>query len=155
MEDFVSLTEKRLSSLRIPCQIVSHGTYGRKTEQIAPFFGIGKGGILKTLTFISGSGHAIIAILPKGREVEIPLLENRAGLGSLRLAKSPEVKAITGMEIGGVSPFALALPVFIDSSIETEKTVILAAGDPEISAVLSGKDVEKGCPGSVRGEFTK
>ncbi len=155
MADFVSLTEKRLSSLRIPCQIVSHSTYGRKTEQIAPFFGIGKGGLLKTLTFVSESGKAIIAILPKGREVDVPLLETAAGIGSLRLAKSPEVKAITGMEIGGVSPFAISLPVFIDASIEAEKTVILSAGDPEISAVISGKDIEKGCLGALKCSFTK
>jgi prolyl-tRNA editing enzyme YbaK/EbsC (Cys-tRNA(Pro) deacylase) len=134
-----------LSKLRIPCQLILHKDYGRKAEEVAPLFGVGKNDALKVLTFLSDSGKACLVILPKNSEVDEEKLSDSFG-EKLRLAKSPEVRKITGEEIGGVTPFGKDLPVFIDSSCLQKKFVLVSAGVPDASIKLAGADLAKALP---------
>ncbi|MFH0961886.1 MAG: YbaK/EbsC family protein [archaeon] len=148
------LARKILAELKIPCQILDHSSYGRKSELVAPLFGIPKKNLLKTLTFISQDGQAILAILPKGSEVDEKRLAVLAGSGKLRLAKAPEVLHLTGSEIGGVTPIGSKLPAVIESSIIGEENVIISGGTPETSIVLSGKELARASK-ALSGAFSK
>lgn len=132
---------KELSKLGVPCQLVSHESFGRRPESVAPLFNVQKGAILKTVTFVSQSGEGVLAVLQKGLEVKTQFLEKASGKDGLRLARASEVVRLTGSPLGGASPIASKIPVFADSKIPLEANVIVPGGDPELSLVIAGKDL--------------
>ena len=72
----------------------------------------------------------------------------------LSFAPAEETVAVTGMEIGGVTPFGLHVefPVFVDSAITDVSRVIVGGGtrgmkvivDPEVFSRMNGVEVVEG-----------
>jgi prolyl-tRNA editing enzyme YbaK/EbsC (Cys-tRNA(Pro) deacylase) len=79
------------------------------------------------------------------------LVRQRLGVKKVSFADSDQTKALTGMEIGGVTVFGLPddLPVWIDSAVVEHDWVVIGAGsrtakirlDPRQFAVLDGFEI--------------
>lgn len=102
--------------------------------------------IIKTLVF---SGEDTVAVMSPGdTSVEEEKLEDFVGT-DLELASPSEVEKATGYVVGGVSPFDLEIPVYMDESILENDVVRPAAGsrvvgaiiDPEALKQLTGAEV--------------
>jgi prolyl-tRNA editing enzyme YbaK/EbsC (Cys-tRNA(Pro) deacylase) len=81
-------------------------------------------------------------------------VRDRLGTRKASFASADETREITGMEIGGVTPFGLpdGLPIWIDAAVMDRPRVILGGGSrswkvistPEILAVLPAAAVVEG-----------
>ncbi|HLI00080.1 MAG TPA: YbaK/EbsC family protein [Acidimicrobiales bacterium] len=81
-------------------------------------------------------------------------VRKRLGVRKASFAPAEETAALTGMTIGGVTPFALpdGLPVWIDSRVMERKRIVLGGGSrsgkvlapPEVLTALPGAEVVEG-----------
>jgi prolyl-tRNA editing enzyme YbaK/EbsC (Cys-tRNA(Pro) deacylase) len=84
-------------------------------------------------------------------------VRDRLGTRKASFASADETRALTGMEIGGVTPFGLPaeLPVWIDSAVMARPRIVLGGGSrswkviaaPEILTALPGALVVEGLAG--------
>jgi prolyl-tRNA editing enzyme YbaK/EbsC (Cys-tRNA(Pro) deacylase) len=79
------------------------------------------------------------------------------GVRKLSFASGEQTVAVTGMEIGGVTPFGLASPppIYVDSAVVSLDRIIVGGGsramkvrvDPEVFARMDGVQVTTGLAG--------
>lgn len=84
-------------------------------------------------------------------------VRDRLGTRKASFASADETRALTGMEIGGVTPFGLpaGLPVWVDPAVMARPRVVLGGGSrswkviapPEILLALPGVEVVDGLAG--------
>ena len=94
--------------------------------------------IIKTLIFIGESPVAVLC--PGDTSVETEKLEELLGT-SVRMANPEEVTEETGYVIGGVSPFDLDLPVYMEEDILDMDRVKPAAGSRVVGVNLNPEDL--------------
>jgi Cys-tRNA(Pro) deacylase len=100
--------------------------------------GVDEKQIIKTLIFI---GEEPIAVLcPGNTSVETEKLEKILGT-NVRMANPEEVTEETGYIIGGVSPFDLNVPVYMDEDIQEMERVKPAAGSRVVGVNLRPEDL--------------
>jgi Cys-tRNA(Pro) deacylase len=83
--------------------------------------------IIKTLVFKAGDKF-IAALTPGNKRADTEKLKKASDSQEIRMAKPKEVKNQTGYTIGGVSPFDLEIPTYIDKSLLKHSEVRPAAG---------------------------
>ena len=86
--------------------------------------------IVKSLVFIA-DGRPLVVLCCGDNRVSVKRLEDVRRARSVRRATADEAKAHTGFPIGGVPPFAHALEVVADQTLERFETVWAAAGLPD------------------------
>jgi len=98
--------------------------------------------------------HALCLVLATTRLDVNHAVADLLGVKKLSFASAEETAALTGMVLGGVTPFALPerLPVYVDARVLGRPTVIVGGGsrstkvrvDPEIFGRLPGCRVVEG-----------
>lgn len=97
--------------------------------------------IVKTLVFKTGKDF--VAVLAPGDErVDTDKLRETTGEENVRMANPEEVKNQTGYIIGGVSPFDLNIPVYMEKSLLQHDLVRPAAGSRILGAEIAPEDLE-------------
>lgn len=96
--------------------------------------------IIKTLIFIGENPVAVLC--PGDTSVETEKLEDVLGT-DVRMANPEEVKEETGYVIGGVSPFDLDLPVYMEEDILDLDRVKPAASSRVVGVNLRPEDLKE------------
>jgi len=97
-------------------------------------------------------GHFVACLVLATTRLDVNgLVRQRLGVKKVSFADSEQTRALTGMEIGGVTIFGLAadLPVWIDSAVVEHDWVVIGAGsrtakirlDPRQFAGLDGFEI--------------
>lgn len=95
-------------------------------------------------------GNYAVVVCPVGRRVNLAAVAERMGCDRLEMASNEELTAVLGYAPGGVSPIAAGdMPVFMDQTLVTEPSVLVAAGrvqveieiDPTLLRDLTGAEV--------------
>jgi Cys-tRNA(Pro) deacylase len=107
--------------------------------------------IVKTLVFKAGDDF-VAALCPGDSRVSEQKLEEITG-EEVRMAKPSEVKKATGYVVGGVSPFDLDIPVYMEESLTHHKEVKPAAGSRVVGVTLEPEEL-KSATGSQPHELT-
>lgn len=98
--------------------------------------------------------YAVCVVLAPHRLDVNRVVRARLGTRKASFAAADETRALTGMEIGGVTPFGLpaGLPIWIDAAVMTRARVVLGGGSrawkviapPAILLTLPGAEVVDG-----------
>lgn len=96
--------------------------------------------IVKTLVFIADEPVAVLC--PGNKRASEDKLEDIVG-SNVRMANPDEVEESTGYVIGGVSPFDLGIPVYMDESILEHDTVRPAAGSRVVGANVDPENLSQ------------
>ena len=98
--------------------------------------------------------YAVCVVLAPHRLDVNRVVRARLGTRKASFAAAEETRALTGMEIGGVTPFGLPadLPIWIDAAVMTRARVVLGGGSrrwkviapPAILLTLPGVEVVEG-----------
>lgn len=109
--------------------------------------------IVRSLLFRLAQGDYLMALVAGPRQVDWKGLRRIVGQSRLTTASADEVRAVTGYEIGAVSPFALPQPVrvLLDESVLREAEVSIGSGERGTTVILAtagllralGDDVER------------
>ena len=103
--------------------------------------------VLKTIIFI-GDSEPVMAVLPGDKKVSTDKLKEITKQ-NLRMAKPEEVREITGYNIGGVSPFGVAITKIIDESSFNSSPLNTGSGTPEIGLEFSPEELKKAWDGII------
>lgn len=110
-------------------------------EESAENTGVDKQKIVKTLIFIAGN-RPVAVLCPGDSRVDEDRLEQLTG-ETVRMARPSEVKQATGYIVGGVSPFDLDIPVYMEESILEHDTVKPAAGSRVVGVEIDPEKLKK------------
>jgi prolyl-tRNA editing enzyme YbaK/EbsC (Cys-tRNA(Pro) deacylase) len=135
--------QQALDAAAVGAKVIELEVAARTSQQAADALGIAVGQIAKSLIFRAvPSGRAVLVIAAGDRRVE----EGRIAmlLGEAIERASPQfVREHSGFAIGGVAPFAHALPMttFIDVSLRRFDVVWAAGGTPHCVFPISPADL--------------
>ena len=79
----------------------------------------------------AGEPQYVLCVLLATTRLDVNrVIRKRLGVRKASFASGEETRALTGMEIGGVTPIALPndLPIWIDEAVTQRKRIILGAG---------------------------
>lgn len=104
--------------------------------------------VIKTLVFIGSD--PIIVVMPGDKRANITKIEKLTGEHGLRMAKPAEVKALTGYDMGSVTPFGVnqAIKQFADNSTLTLPSLILGSGKSDSLIKISQSEFGKAFSGT-------
>ncbi len=110
-------------------------------EESAENTGVDEEKIVKTLVFIAGD-EPVAVLCPGHARVSEEKLRDAAGENDIRMAKPDEVRDATGYHVGGVSPFDLEIPVYMEESILEHRKVKPAAGSRVVGVTIDPGELE-------------
>ena len=116
----------------------------RTAQQAADALGIAVGQIAKSIVFRRKSDDVAVLVVTSG-DKRVDEKKVDALVGKTGRADAEFVKAKTGFSIGGVSPFAHAMPpvALIDRELFRFDEIWAAAGHPHAVVKLSPHDLER------------
>ncbi len=142
LEQFLGFMEDDIENVRRVIRCVEENSIDAefmvhaKAETVAESAentGVEESEIVKTLVFIAGEPVAVLC--PGHTSVSESKLEELTD-SSVRMANPDEVEDATGYKVGGVSPFDLDIPVYMEESILERETVKPAAGSRVVGVTL-------------------
>jgi Cys-tRNA(Pro) deacylase len=149
LETFLDLIEEDLENIRrvigfckekdLDVEFMVHAK-SETVDESAENVGISEDKIVKTLVF--KAGEEFVAVLcPGDQRVSEEKLEEITG-ENIRMANPSEVKENTGYIVGGVSPFDLDIPVFMEESILENEEVKPASGSRVIGVSVDPEQLK-------------
>ncbi len=105
-----------LSDEGVPHEIVHLPSSSSTAQLAADALGVPVGEVVKSLVFVLDDRRPVMALVAGDATVDAGALAREAGAAEVRLARSGEVRELTGYQPGAVSPVALEtdLPVIAD-----------------------------------------
>lgn len=144
-----------LESLGIEYEIVACDPALADTAQFCEAYGYALEESANTIVVVGKSDppvYAACVVLATTRLDVNKLVKKRLGVRGASFARGDDIERLTGMAIGGVTPFGLPsdLPLWVDSRVMERTRIILGGGSrdrkvlarPEILAALGGVVVE-------------
>ena len=148
MQEFLDLIEEDKQNIRRAIQEIQEKQVdveflihpkSKTVKQSSESTGFKQENILKTLIFIADNPVAVLC--PGNTTVSEKKLKRTTG-HEARLATPEEVTKHTGYHIGGVSPFDLEIPVYMEKSILNKDRVKPAAGSKITGVSITPKDLK-------------
>lgn len=99
--------------------------------------------VVRSILFRLGPEEYAMVLVGGPQQVDWKALRRHLGRSRLTMATPEEVRAITGYEIGAVSPFALPRPVrvLLDESVLREAEVSIGSGVRGTAVILAAADL--------------
>jgi Cys-tRNA(Pro) deacylase len=147
MNQFLEFFEEDIQNIRRVLEYVDRNDLDVKfrvhpkaetCEESARHSDLDKGQIVKTLVFRGENFFAVLA--PGDSRVDEERLEELRG-EDVRMANPDEVEQSTGYVIGGVSPFDLEIPVYMEESLTEYNRVRPAAGSRNVGVEISPEEL--------------
>ena len=149
LDEFIGFMERDIENVKRAIETVEDADIdvefmvhekAETVEESAQNTDIEKGDIVKTLVFIADEP---LAVLCSGdRRVEEEKLEEVVG-EEVRMASPQEVEDATDYVIGGVSPFDLDIPVYMEEGVLQSELVKPAAGSRVVGVEINSSDLKE------------
>ncbi len=133
-----------LAARGIPHEIVQLPTASPTAQLAAEALGVGVGEVVKALLFVLDDDRPVLALVTGDRVVDAGALARAVGAADVRLARSREVRELTGYLPGAVSPCALAtaVPVVADPSVFAQEVVYCGGGTTTTMLKIRSEDLD-------------
>ncbi len=95
--------------------------------------------IAKTLSFEDGEG-CLLVVAAGDRKVDNRLFKETFGMKA-KMLSAERVSTLIGHAVGGVCPFGVDCPVYLDESLQRFETVFPACGTPSSAVRLSPQEL--------------
>lgn len=144
-----------LDALGIPHRVFVHPGPVHSLEQAAQERGQRPQQVVRSILFRLGEGRYAMVLMAGARQVSWPTLRRHFGQSRLTMATEDEVLAVTGFQIGAVSPFGLPAPldVLVDDSVLAEEEVSIGSGERGTTIILRTEHLLAGLGEVITGSF--
>ncbi|MCA9969903.1 MAG: hypothetical protein KC425_06795 [Anaerolineales bacterium] len=129
-----TLAMKFLDGKKVPYAVVAYPNTMRDAAEIAVLLGIPPGQMFKTLVVQAPEGvpraKPMLVLVPADRQLDLKLLAKATGAKKLKLATHAEAEALTGLQVGGISPLVLVnkgFQIYVDESARDFEQVYVSA----------------------------
>ena len=135
-----TLAMRLLEGKKIAYEAVSYDASERDAEKIAAQLGVPPEQVFKTLVVAApqdgrSSSKPLLVVIPANRHLDLK-----------KLATYQQAEAMTGLQVGGISPLALlnkGFAIFIDELATSQTQIFVSAGERGIQIRLSPQDLRK------------
>ena len=131
-----------LQKIGIPYELIEIDPESSDTQAFCERYGYPPEQTCNTILVTSKKGakmYAACVALANTRLDVNKRVKNLMGVSKVSFASSPEMVALTGMEVGGVTPIGLPeeLPLYVDQRIMNQEWVILGGGSRGLKVKVS------------------
>ena len=147
---------RALRDRNIPFREFRHPGPVSSLEQAAAERGQRLEQIIRSILFRLAQDEYLMMLVAGPRQVDWKALRHYVGQSRLTMASADEVREVTGYEIGAVSPFALARPVWVmlDESVTREEEISIGSGVRSTTVILKSADLMRALGGVERVSLT-
>ena len=133
-----------LTGRLVPHDIVHLPSSSCTAQLAAEALGVPVGDVVKSLLFLLDDSRPVLALVPGDTTVDVVALARETGAAQVRLAKSREVRELTGYKPGAVTPCALAteVPVVADPGVFAPDVVYCGGGTTTTMLKIRSADLD-------------
>ena len=134
---------RALAELGVPHRIFVHPGQVHSLEQAARERDQSPDEVVRSIVFRLNKDEYVMVLITGERQVSWPALRKHLGASRVTMAKPEEVRAVTGYELGTVSPFGLPQPlrVLVDESVTAQAEVSIGSGVRGVAVILKTDDL--------------
>jgi len=134
---------RSLAAMGTPLREFRHPGPVASLEQAAEERGQRPAQVVRSILFRTGPDEYAMVLVAGPQQIDWKALRRHLGQSRLTTATADEVRAVTGYEIGAVSPFALPRPVrvLLDESVTREAEVSIGSGVRGTTVILLTADL--------------
>lgn len=144
-----------LREKEIPHVLFRHPGQVKSLEQAARERGQRPEQIVRSIVFRLSEDEFVMVLMAGPRQISWPALRDYLGVTRMTMASREEVQAVTGYELGAVSPFGLpgSMRVIMDESVLEEEVVSIGSGVRNSTVILKSDDLLRALGDVEVGEF--
>ncbi len=158
---YKTLAMKVLDGRKIHYEVVAYPSGMRDAVEIARELGVPPAQVFKTLVVLPPEGYGrnakpILAVISAGRQLNLKKLAKLLGVKKVKMASHKEAEALTGLQVGGISPLALlnkGFQIYLDTAAREQGQIYVSAGQRGRQIKLSAADLVQ-ATGAKWGEVT-
>lgn len=132
-----TLAMRLLEGKKVPYEAITYDATERDAEKIAVQLGVPPGQVFKTLVVAAPKDgrsptKPILAVIPANRQLDLKKLAKVVNAKKLKMATHQEAEAMTGLQVGGISPLALinkGFAIYLDELAEGQAQIFVSAGE--------------------------
>lgn len=138
-------SEKELKSMGVDFELIRLTRAVHSVRDVQVACNCKASEVIKTLVFVGSNHKPIIVIMPGDKRANITKIEELVGEHSLRMAKPKEVTALTGYNVGSVSPFGVNpdMKQIADNSILALSSLFIGSGKSDVLIKISQTEFVK------------
>lgn len=146
-----------LSSKKIPYRVFRHPGPIHSLEQAAQERGQEPGQVIRSILFRISQDNYVMVLVAGPKQVSWQALRGYLGQSRLTIASKEDVLAVTGYQLGAVSPFGLpqSLRVLVDRNVFFPDEVSIGSGVRGVSVIIKASDLKKALGEVEVGHFVK
>lgn len=132
-----------LDALNVPYRVFQHPHPIESLEQAARERGQEPEQVVRSLVFRVSEGEYVMVLMAGAQLVSWGALRKYLGVSRVTMAHADEMRAVTGYEIGAVSPFGLPGPMRIlaDETVFVPEEISIGSGVRGLAVILASKDL--------------
>lgn len=146
-----TLAMRLLEGKKVAYEAINYDASERDAEKIAVQLGVPPEQVFKTLVVAApkdgrSTPKPLLAIIPANRQLDLKKLAKLVGAKKLKMATHQEAEAMTGLQVGGISPLALinkGFAIYLDELAEAQARIFVSAGERGTQIRLAPKDLRK------------
>lgn len=146
-----TLAMRLLEGKKVIYEAIPYDASERDAEKIALQLAVPPEQVFKTLVVAApkdgrSSSKPMLAIIPANRQLDLKKLAKFVGAKKLKMATHQEAEAMTGLQVGGISPLALigkGFAIYLDERAETQPRIFVSAGERGTQIKLAPKDLRQ------------
>lgn len=146
-----------LTEMDIPHQVYTHTGMVRSIEQAAEERNQDVNQVIRSIVFRISEGEYAMVLIAGKSQISWKALRQHFNTSRLTMASPKEVLAVTGYQVGTVSPFGLKQPILIiaDRNIFHPPAVSLGSGVPNTAILIRTEDLKQALGEIETGSFAE
>jgi Cys-tRNA(Pro) deacylase len=134
---------RHLDQLHVPYTFFQHPGPVHSLAQAAAERGQQPEQVVRSILFRLAADDFLMVLVAGPRQIDWKALRRTLNQSRLTMAKPEEVLAITGYEVGAVSPFGLPRPIrtLVDESVLVQAEISLGSGVRSTTVILKTADL--------------
>lgn len=146
---------RALDALQIPYRVFQHPGPVESLEQAAAERGQQTNQVIRSLVFRLAQDEYIMVLMAGAGQVPWGALRKLLGVSRVTMATADELRAVTGYEIGAVSPFGLPRPmrILVDENVYAPDEISIGSGVRGTTVILAGIDLRRALDASETVRF--
>jgi len=139
-----TLAMRLLEGKRIPYTVAAYPAAIKDAEAVAAAVGQPAASVFKTLVVDRAPAKPLLVLVPANRQLNLKQLAKAVGAKKLKLATQERAEALTGLQVGGISPLALlnkGFVIYCDVTVRDQDRICLSAGQRGLQIILKPADL--------------
>ncbi len=146
-----TLAMRLLEGKHVPYEAIGYDASERDAEKIAVQLGVPPAQVFKTLVVAAPKDgrsrqKPMLVIIPANCQLDLKKLAKLVKVKKLKMATHQEAEAMTGLQVGGISPLALinkGFDIYLDERAGAQSQMFVSAGERGTQIKLAPADLRK------------